>query len=102
VVTSAGGHLVRVDFRFPASPVVVEVLGYRYHRAPPQLRRDAERMNAMVADGLRPYQFSYEQVVDAPGEAVAQTRTALAARWRLGPSDPSISNAVPMLDGIEK
>lgn len=41
VVTSAGGHLVRVDSRFPASP-------------------------------------------------------------QLGPSDPSISNAIPMLDGIEK
>ena len=33
---------------------------------------------ALVADGLRPYQFSYEQVVDAPTEVVDQTRTALA------------------------
>ena len=78
VVTRAGGHLVRVDFRFTASPVVVEVLWYRYHRTPAQLRRDAERMNALVADGLRPYQFPYEQVVDAPSEVAAQTRTALA------------------------
>jgi very-short-patch-repair endonuclease len=78
VVTSAGGHLVRVDFRFPASPVIVEVLGYRFHRSAAQLRRDAERMNALVAIGLRPYQFTYEQVVDAPSEVVAQTRTALA------------------------
>ena len=69
---------MRVDFRFPATPVVVEVLGYQYHRTPSQLRRDAERMNALVTDGLRPYQFSYEQVVDAPTEVVDQTRTALA------------------------
>ena len=79
LVTSAGGHLVRVDFRFPASPVVVEVLGYGSHRTPAQLRRPAERMNALVADGLRPYQFSDDQVVDAPSDVVAQTRMALAA-----------------------
>ena len=78
VLSRAGGHLVRVYFRFPATPVVVEVLGCHYHRTPSQLRRDAERMNALVADGLRPYQFSYEQVVDAPTEVVDQTRTALA------------------------
>ena len=30
--------------------VVVEVLGYRYHRTPQQLNRDAERMNALVAE----------------------------------------------------
>jgi len=56
------------------------VLGYRYHRTPAQLRRDSERMNALVAAGLRPYQFSYEQIVDTPSEVVAQTRGALA-RW---------------------
>jgi len=97
-VTSGSLLKVGIDtFRLPGAPasaladlralmldvggdVVASGLGYRYHRTPPQLRRDAERMNAMVADGLRPYQFSYEQVVDAPGEVVAQTRTALAAR----------------------
>jgi hypothetical protein len=77
VLARAGGRLVRVDVRFPGTPVVVELLGYRYHRTPEQLRRDAERMNALVADGLRPYQFAYEQVVDAPDEVVTQTRSAL-------------------------
>lgn len=80
VLTRAGDRTVRVDFRFPATPVVVEVLGYRYHRTPAQLRRDSERMNALVAAGLRPYQFSYEQIVDAPRQVVAETRAALA-RW---------------------
>lgn len=79
VLARAGDRMVRVDVRFPGTPVVVELLGYRYHRTPAQLRRDAERMNALVADGLRPYQFAYEQVVDAPSEVVAVTRSALDA-----------------------
>jgi hypothetical protein len=77
VLTRAGDRLVRVDFRFAGTPVVVEVLGYRSHRSKAQLRRDADRMNALVADGLQPYQFSYEHVVDAPGDVVATTAAAL-------------------------
>jgi hypothetical protein len=80
VVTRAAGHLVRVDFRFPGTPVIVEVLGYRYHRTKEQLRRDAERMNSLITEGMRPYQFSYEHVVDTPVEVVEQTRRALS-RW---------------------
>lgn len=78
VLARTGGRMVRVDVRFPGTPVVVELLGYRYHRTPEQLRRDAERMNALVAEGLRPYQFAYEQVVDDPAAVVEQTRDALA------------------------
>ena len=32
VLASSRGRLVRVDFRFPGTMVVGEVLGYRYHR----------------------------------------------------------------------
>ena len=74
----AGDRLVRVDFRFVGSPVVVEVLGYRWHRTKEQLRRDAERTNALLADGFLPYQFSYEHVVEAPGVVVETVRAALA------------------------
>lgn len=81
VLGRAGGHLIRVDFRFPDTPVVVEVLGYRYHRSPAQLRRDAERMNELVGRGFRPYQFSYEQVVEHGPTVVEQTRRALDT-WR--------------------
>jgi very-short-patch-repair endonuclease len=77
VLTRAGDHLVRVDFRFANTPVVVEVLGYQYHRSRAQLQRDADRMNAMLAEGLQPYQFSYEHVVEAPESVVATTRSAL-------------------------
>ena len=78
VLTSANGSLVRVDFRFPSTPVVVEVLGYRFHRTKEQLRRDAERMNALLREGLLPDQFTYEQIVDEPDSVVDQTRAALA------------------------
>jgi hypothetical protein len=54
------------------------VLGYRSHRSKEQLRRDAERMNALLADGLQPYQFAYEHVVETPEVVVGTTRSALA------------------------
>jgi hypothetical protein len=73
------GRLIRVDFRFANSPVVVEVLGYRWHRSPSNMRRDAERLNAMLSAGLRPYQFTYEQIVESPAQVVRDVRVALAA-----------------------
>lgn len=79
VVGRAGGRLIRVDFRFASSPVVVEVLGYRWHRSPSSLRRDSERLNAMLSAGLRPYQFTYEQIVESPTQVMHDVRVALAA-----------------------
>jgi very-short-patch-repair endonuclease len=81
VLGRAGNRTVRVDFRFAGTPVVVEVLGYEHHHTRAQLRRDAERLNELLARGLRPYQFAYEQVVGSPAEVMAMTRLALAS-WR--------------------
>ncbi len=78
VLTRAGDHLVRVDFRFDGTPVVVEVLGYHFHHTKEQLRRDTERMNALLADGFQPYQFTYDHVVSDPDDVLAVTRRALA------------------------
>ena len=74
VLTKAGDRLVRVDCRYPGTNVVVELLGYRFHRTTAQLNRDAARMNALVLEGYAPYQFTYEQVAgpDA-GEVVIGT-----------------------------
>lgn len=74
----AGDRLIRVDFRFPETPVVVEVLGYRWHRSAAALRRDTERMNEMISNGLRPYQFTYQQIVESPGQVEQTVRRALA------------------------
>jgi hypothetical protein len=77
VMARTDERVVRVDVRFPGSPVVVELLGYRWHRSKEQLTRDAERLNALVLEGLRPMQFSYEQVTNRPGWVADQTRRAL-------------------------
>jgi hypothetical protein len=78
VLARTRDRVVRVDCRFPGTRVIVELLGYRWHRTTEQLARDAERMNALVLDGLLPMQFSYDQVTRDPEWVIAQTREALA------------------------
>jgi len=78
VLARAGERLVRVDARFPASPVVVELLGYRFHRSKAELQRDAERANALMLQGFRPFQFTYEDVVTRPAQVVSTIEAALA------------------------
>jgi Transcriptional regulator, AbiEi antitoxin len=77
VLSRARDHVVRVDCRFPGTRVVVELLGYRWHRTVDQLARDATRMNALVLDGFAPMQFTYQQVTAEPAWVVDQTREAL-------------------------
>ena len=42
------------------------------------MTRDADRMNALLLEGLAPLQFTYRQVTCAPRQVVATTRSALA------------------------
>ena len=70
VVGKTDCRVIRVDCRFPGTPLVVELLGYRWHRTRAQLQRDAERMNRMILDGLIPLQFTYDDVVDRPGRCL--------------------------------
>ncbi len=77
VLSRARDRLVRVDCRFPGTPVVVELLGYRWHRTPEQLARDTERMNALVLDGFRPMQFTDAHVTTWPDWVLDQLRAAL-------------------------
>ena len=74
----ARDRLVRVDCRFPGMPVIVEVLGYRWHRGDrSQFNRDAERVNALMLEGYVVLQFTYDHVVAEPAWVVEQVRTAL-------------------------
>jgi very-short-patch-repair endonuclease len=59
-------RLIRVDCSFPGTNVVVELLGYRFHRTVMEMQNDAERMNRMILDGLHPLQFTY---IDVAGES---------------------------------
>jgi hypothetical protein len=56
--------IIRVDCHFPGTRVVVELLGYTFHRTVMQMQNDAARMNRMVLDGLIPMQFTFTDVVD--------------------------------------
>ena len=79
VLSRAKNRLVRVDCRYPGSCVVVELLGYRWHRTPEQLRRDAERMNALVLDGYLPLQFTTAQLIEEPACVFDTIRTAFVS-----------------------
>jgi very-short-patch-repair endonuclease len=72
-------HAVRVDCTFPGTRLVVELLGYRFHRTKSQMNCDASRRNALVAAGHVVYEFTYDHVTTDPDFVVAQTRAALAA-----------------------
>ena len=70
--------LIRVDVRWPGTPIVVEVLGYRFHRTSKQLLGDVERMNRLLLLGYRVVQFTYTQIVEDPREVIATLRAAMA------------------------
>lgn len=77
VLSRDGDRLVRVDCRFPGTNVVVELLGYRFHRTRSQMTRDAQRANALLADGYQPFQFTYEHLVTQRRYVVETTARAL-------------------------
>lgn len=79
VLAETRDHVVRVDFEFPGTNLIVEVLGYKAHRGSrSQLSRDAERLNALVLAGKWPIQFTYEHVTLEAGWVAEQVRDALA------------------------
>lgn len=79
VLTRSRDRVVRVDFRFPGTPLVVEVMGYRFHRTKRDMQRDAERINALVLDGFVPLQFTYDDVVDQPADTITTVARALVS-----------------------
>jgi very-short-patch-repair endonuclease len=78
VLGRRGDKLIRVDFHFPGTPIVVEALGYRWHRTGAQMRIDAERANALILDGFIPLQFTYSQVVEGASALLPSIHTAFA------------------------
>ncbi|MBA3287879.1 MAG: type IV toxin-antitoxin system AbiEi family antitoxin domain-containing protein [Acidimicrobiia bacterium] len=66
VLAARRDRLVRVDCRFAGTNIVVELLGYRFHRSPADLRRDTERASVLAIEGYTVLQFTYEHVVADP------------------------------------
>jgi len=77
ILGQRSGALIRLDFHFPGTPVVVEVLGYRWHRTTVQMSIDAERVTRLTLDGKVVAQFTYAHVTKAPEYVVATTAEAL-------------------------
>jgi hypothetical protein len=63
VLARRGDHVVRVDCRFPDTPFVVELLGYRHHRSVFQMQQDSERRNALTTAGFLVFEFTFDDVV---------------------------------------
>jgi very-short-patch-repair endonuclease len=72
-----GDRFIRVDFRFAGTPIVVETLGYRWHRTGAQMRMDSDRLNRLQMEGFVVLQFTYEQVVSEAQAVVALLLEAL-------------------------
>lgn len=79
VVARRGKQLVRVDFRFPGTNVIVEVLGYQWHRSPMQMQSDTERLNRLQLDKFLAMQFTYVDVVSRSSTMIASLVEALSS-----------------------
>ncbi|MEI2706793.1 MAG: hypothetical protein V9E89_16450 [Ilumatobacteraceae bacterium] len=79
VLARRGDHLIRVDCQFSGTPVVVELLGYRFHRTAAQLQVDAERLNRLQLAGYIVLQFTYADVTENPRQTVSLLTDALSA-----------------------
>jgi hypothetical protein len=75
--------MIRVDCRFPGTNVVVELLGYRFHRTLMEMQNDAERMNRMILDGLQPLEYTYTDVASTSPTMLSSLREALAVVTRV-------------------
>jgi len=70
-LTRSSGTPARVDFLYEAHRLVVEVLGYAFHRTPEQLAADTMRANELQAEGHRVFQITARHLSDEPARVVA-------------------------------
>ncbi|HAP76856.1 MAG TPA: hypothetical protein DCR14_12320 [Acidimicrobiaceae bacterium] len=75
-------RLIRVDCYYPDADLVVELLGYRWHRSRAQLNRDTERNNELIRKGHAVLQFTYDHLVLTPEVVVQSVLGTRAARLR--------------------
>jgi very-short-patch-repair endonuclease len=71
-----------VDFVWREARLIVEVDGYRYHRAPSTFEDDRERDVTLSVAGWAVLRFSYAQVVRRPAWVAAAVATHLAPSRR--------------------
>ncbi|MEO6627873.1 MAG: DUF559 domain-containing protein [Aquihabitans sp.] len=95
VVRASGRFAARVDFLYEARRVVLEAMGYAFHRTRPQIEADTRRANELQLLGYDVYQFTADQVLSSP-ESLVQTVTRALALTSVQPHpsvqpDPSVS-----------
>jgi very-short-patch-repair endonuclease len=64
------------DFSWPDHGLVAEVDGHRWHSSKRARRRNARRDRELIAIGMRPVRFTYEEVAFEP-DVVAGLRALL-------------------------
>ena len=77
VVKRNGRFAARVDFLYEPERIVLEALGYAYHRTPAQMEADTRRANELQLLGFEVYQFTTRQVTGSPASVVATVAEAL-------------------------
>ncbi|CAN5830499.1 hypothetical protein BH23ACT2_BH23ACT2_07460 [soil metagenome] len=76
VVRRSGRFAARVDFLYELGCIVLEALGYAFHRTPEQIEADTRRANTLQLLGFRVYQFTTNQIVRSPDSLVATVSEA--------------------------
>ena len=78
VLSRRKDRTIRVDCHFSGTRIVVELLGYRWHRTKQQLQSDAERINRLQLEGFIVIQFTYDHIAMHPETMLSTLREALA------------------------
>lgn len=76
-IRRSGRFVARVDFLYEVQRLVIEVLGYRFHRTREQLEADTRRANELQLLGYGVLQFTYDTVVRHPTRMVDVVTRAL-------------------------
>ncbi|NLV55320.1 MAG: DUF559 domain-containing protein [Acidimicrobiales bacterium] len=71
------GRAARVDFLYEDQRVVVETLGYAFHRTPDQITADTMRANELQVQGFTVLQFTARTLDREPDDAMAVLAAAL-------------------------
>jgi len=79
------GRVIRVDFLFPGTSLVVEVSGRRGHSSDADRQNDARRRNTLLGKGLTVLEFTTADVIDDPDYVVAEVGRHLARSPRCSP-----------------
>ena len=75
-------RVMRVDFQFTGTPMIVEVSGRRGHASDRDRQRDARRRNSLGTQGWVVLEFTAADVIDDPAYVITTVGTELSPRHR--------------------